>query len=160
MLRIIFLLIITSSLFISCNRKNEMENFNWIAGKWENISDSSRFYENWEKMNDSVFAGEAFVIESGETVFSEKISIEKKGSDIFYFANVADQNNGQPIPFKLISSSLNEVIFENKDHDFPNKITYSQISGDSMMVKIEGLRMRKSHTEYFPFTRRGTDNRQ
>lgn len=127
---------------------------NWIAGNWENSSDSSQFLESWEKINDSIFRGEAFVIEGGETVFSEKISIEKNGNDIFYFANVADQNNGKPIPFKIISSAITELTFENKEHNFPNKIIYTHISEDSLIVKIEGIKEGKNHSEYFPFRRK------
>lgn len=129
----------------------------WIAGSWENSSDSSVFYEMWEKVNDSVLKGEAYVIEGGETVFSEKIAIEKKENDIFYIAGVSGQNEGEPVPFKLVSSSETEFAFENKEHDFPNRIVYSKISGDSLVARIEGKRDGKEHTEYFPLKRRKTE---
>lgn len=126
----------------------------WIEGDWENISDSSGFYESWIKINDSIFRGEAFVIAGGETVFSEKISIERKGNDIFYLANVSDQNDGTTVPFKLVSFSETGLVFENKEHDFPNKITYKKISENSIEAKIEGTSNGKTRTEYFPFDRK------
>lgn len=141
-------------IFYSCSKKNAFEKMDWIEGKWENIADSSQFYESWEKISDSIFRGEAFVIAGGETVFSEKIGIERNGGDIFYLANVSDQNGGTTVPFKLISSSETELVFENKEHDFPNKITYKKISENSIEAKIEGTSHGKTRVEYFPFGRR------
>lgn len=125
----------------------------WIIGHWESKSDSTAFYENWEKISDSLYLGEAFVIESNETAFYEKISISKNKESIFYTAVVPDQNNRKQVPFTLISSNHSEIVFENKEHDFPNKIIYQKISPDSVVAKIEGIRNGKPHIEFFPLKR-------
>ena len=143
---------------ISCkNRSFEFSQIQWLAGNWQNITDSTQFYENWEKINDSLFSGEAFVIANNDTVFSEKISIEKNGENIFYNATVSDQNDGKTISFKLVSFSKSQIVFENKEHDFPSKIFYKEVSDDLLSVKIEGKQKGRNHFEYFSFERRNVE---
>ncbi len=150
-----FSLLAVSAVVISCkNNSMEFEKINCLEGNWQNISDSSKFYENWKKINDSLFDGEAFVIAGNDTVFNEKMSIEKSGENIFYNATVSDQNEAKPISFKLIYFFKTEMIFENKEHDFPNKITYKKISDDLLTVKIEGKQKGRNHFEYFSFERK------
>lgn len=149
-----FVLIFSLTLLYSCNNKDIFKEIKWLNGNWESEADSSQFIENWQYINDSLYKGEAFVIAAGETVFSEKITIEKKGGDIFYNANVSDQNNGEQVSFRLISQNNGALIFEKKDHDFPSKIYYTLITADSLLVKIEGIRKGMPHAEYFPFRRK------
>lgn len=117
----------------------KIEKLNWLAGSWKNISENSTLIENWTKINDSLYSGNSFVIENKDTVFSEKISLQLIGADLFYIPAVADQNNGQPVSFKLISDGNEEFIFENKEHDFPQQIVYKNPRPDSLYARIEGM---------------------
>ena len=60
-----------------------------------------------------------------------------------------NQNNGNAINFKLISSKNNNYIFENKKHDFPQRIGYSHVNFDTLHAWIEGFSKGKNKKEKF-----------
>ena len=46
--------------------------------------DGTRSYEHWEKINDDLFIGGSETVKNGDTVFSEKLKLEKTTEGIFY----------------------------------------------------------------------------
>ncbi len=55
---------------------------------------------------------------------------------ILYFAKVP--HNPIPIAFKLSLCRNKQFIFENMQHDFPNKIEYRQIHSNTLQVIVSG----------------------
>ena len=119
--------------------RNTIKELWWLEGKWIDTSDGKTVtYEVWEKKNDSTFSGKSFSISKGDTVFMEHLSLEQRGDDLFYIPTVSKQNNGKPVSFKLSGVRDRVYVFENKEHDFPQRICYSRHSADSILVYIEG----------------------
>lgn len=131
--------------------RNEIDNLEWLIGEWENISVESEFYEIWSKRNDTVFYGESYLLINKDTVFSEIMMLEQKGIDLLLTPTTNDQNDGNPITFKLISSLNGEFIFENRDHDFPQRIVYTNPKPDSIFAYIEGTQDGEYRKSNFPF---------
>jgi hypothetical protein len=131
----------------------KLEQASWLLGRWENNSPDGNFSEVWERSNDSVFAGYSFVIIGKDTVSSETILLEQRGSSLFYVPTVSGQNNGQAVRFQLTTQTENQLVFENPAHDFPQTITYTRIAPDSLVAKISGLMNGKSHSRDFPMKR-------
>lgn len=152
--KIIILFFIT--MFSSCTslekNQNSLEEFTWLLGRWSNISDEGRFYEIWTRSNDSVFIGESFLIVDQDTVFAEEIILKGDSKGIFYEPKVKGQNDEKPVNFQLISSK-GKWVFENKEHDFPSRIIYSNPSDDSLYARIEGNQNGKFRKEEFSFNR-------
>lgn len=128
----------------------ELEKANWLIGTWENKSEEGSATEIWEKDNDSTFSGKSYFIIGKDTVGSETISLEQRGDEFFYIPTVKDQNDGKAVKFKLTSSSTKQLIFENPKHDFPQKITYTQITADSLLAEISGMIDGKQNAQQFP----------
>lgn len=124
-------------LIVSCSNKesNDINELDWIIGKWTSTSGSESMTEYWRKEAD-VLIGEAWFISFDDTISTEQLKIITRGNDIFYIASPSDQMTTE---FKLKQLNENEVLFENPDHDFPKKIYYKRISTDSLYAKIEGL---------------------
>lgn len=135
------------------NGFNELEKANWLIGKWQNNSPEGNATETWEKKNDSTFAGKSYFVVGKDTVSSETISLEQNGKVLFYIPTVKDQNNGQPVKFALTSSTSKQLVFENPKHDFPQKISYTQITHDSLFAEISGTTDGKQNFQKFPMTR-------
>ncbi|MBK9423718.1 MAG: hypothetical protein IPN54_06270 [Bacteroidetes bacterium] len=57
---------------------------------------------------------------------------------IYYIPTVTNQNDGVPIPFKLITSEAGVFVFENPTHDFPTKITYKTDQKNKLSASISG----------------------
>lgn len=132
---------------------SELEQTNWLIGEWANHSDDGIFTETWVKENDSLLVGTSFFIVGVDTVFSENITLEQHGSELFYIPVISEQNDGQPIKFKLTSSNETKFIFENPSHDFPQQISYTKISNDSLVAEISGKINGEPRAETFPMKR-------
>jgi hypothetical protein len=122
-------------------------------GRWVNKSKEGLLIENWEKTNDSLYNGESYFVIAGDTLFSEKISLEQKGGDVYYIPVVRNQNNGKAVPFRMTLGDSTQMIFENKEHDFPQKIIYRKISKDSIVAEIYGTTNGVERAEVFPMSR-------
>jgi hypothetical protein len=118
--------------------QSTIQKLGWLLGSWNNVSSEGSLYEIWTQINDSAFSGHGFMIAGNDTVFSEKISLEQKGNDLFYIPTVRDQNDGAAVSFKLISHDQGEFVFENKEHDFPQRIIYKSVPPDSLHARLEG----------------------
>lgn len=142
---------------LSCNNTSKpdhkLESANWLLGEWKNASANGVYTETWKQENDSLFTGESYYIIEKDTPSAEAVRLEQHGADLFYIPTVRDQNNNQPVSFKLTSSSDKELVFENPEHDFPQKIVYTRINTDSLLASIMGPREGKMDTIYFPLKR-------
>ena len=88
-----------------------------------------------------------------DTVSSESISLEERSKELFYIPTVKNQNEGKSIIFTLTSLATNQLIFENPTHDFPQKITYTQVTHDSLVAVISGVVNGKEVFQNFPMAR-------
>ena len=93
---------------------------------------------------------------TGRTIKQEKavdyefMRIEEKGEYVFFIAK--PKENKEETPFKLIKSVANEAIFENPDHDFPQRVIYKR-QGSKLTGRIEGNNEGKFMGIDFPMTR-------
>lgn len=126
---------------------------NWLLGNWENKSVEGNLTESWKKANDSTFQATSYFIKEKDTLHFETIILEQKGENATYYAAVQGQNDGKPIAFKLKAASEKELLFENLQHDYPQKINYTPITADSLVVKISGMQQGKPSSEQFSMKR-------
>lgn len=138
------------SLEITAARKEQMKKMEWLLGSWNNNSSNGNFYETWKRENDTTFRGNGFSISGRDTLFQEQLSLEWVNDTLCYIPAVKNQNNDLPVHFKLITVRNNTYVFENKEHDFPQRITYKYIEPDSLYAKIEGLQNGNFRLEQFP----------
>lgn len=131
---LILIFIIMSKTAFSQNNA-DMQKLLWIVDKWVSQSENSTSYEHWEKTNETLYTGGSETIKNGDTVFAEKLKIELIEGKVYYIADVA--HNPAPVKFLLTEVNDNSAIFENPDHDFPQKITYINENGILHAV-IEG----------------------
>lgn len=128
----------------------QLEKANWFLGEWANSSPEGELTERWRKVNDSIYHGESyFVIAAKDTVFAETVSLEEANGKLAYVVTVPNQNDAKPVRFEMTSVNDSVVIFENPEHDFPNKIIYNKIGNDSLVAEISGMKDGKPSSEKF-----------
>ncbi|MGB4774266.1 MAG: DUF6265 family protein [Daejeonella sp.] len=132
---------------------NKIQQLEWLIGNWKNSTVNGQLYEIWTKRNDTLYSGHSFMITKGDTAFSERITLQLKEGNLFYIPIVSDQNKGKAVSFKLISDTKGEFVFENKEHDFPQRIIYKNPVPDSLFARIEGNVDGKFKKDEFPMTR-------
>lgn len=134
------LLILVAGFFVLTSFSNythkNLNKLNWILGKWK-VSSSKRLqFEEWQKVSSIKYEGVSYKINDSDTIVSEKILLIIEDGNIFYIPTVFDQNNAQPIKFKLTQLKKGYVSFENKEHDFPKKIEYFLESKRKIKAKV------------------------
>lgn len=118
----------------------KLDKMDWVLGYWEMRSpDGSSVTESWIRTDDTSYAGVGkFNDSTGRVQSSEEIRIVLRNELLWYIPTVSDQNGGQPVPFVEKEYSDSMVIFENMQHDFPQRIVYQRVGKDSLLAYIEG----------------------
>jgi hypothetical protein len=147
-------LLLLLSVFFSCknddNKNDKIKAAQWLIGKWENKSADGNFEETWKKVNDSTFQATSYFIKGKDTLHFETITLQQKEEDLTYRSTVQGQNNDKAVSFQLNTKIEKQLVFENLKHDYPQKISYTQITKDSLVAKIKGIIDGKSTSEQFP----------
>tara|TARA_B100000949_G_scaffold133397_1_gene117542 strand:- start:33 stop:542 length:510 start_codon:yes stop_codon:yes gene_type:complete len=124
---------------ISSKKYDKINQLRWLLGTWVNQNGEEYSQETWSAENDSTFTAYSFVeVNKKKVVFAETMALEQKGENVLLTVAVANQNDKKPVTFKMISSDKGKVTFENKNHDFPQRIVYTNPIKDSLHAWIEG----------------------
>jgi len=107
----------------------------WIAGHWVGEADGVRTEELWMPPSGGLMLGlHRDVVPSGGTFF-EYLRIESDAEGIVYQAGPMGRG---PVPFRLSEATEGRAVFENPDHDFPQRIIYSLDERDRLHARVEG----------------------
>jgi hypothetical protein len=108
--------------------------FDWLIGKWKLQSDKSESYEEW-RMDGKRLSGESYSIQNGIKEINEKLFLEKFDKQWAYIAIPG----GQAITlFALSKTEDSTFVFENPEHDFPQRIIYAYDGKNTINASIEG----------------------
>lgn len=136
----------------SCKEENvsqKPDKLHWILGEWTTAEKEGIFIEVWKKKNDTLFTGKGFFITpANDTPFREMLSIENRNDTLYYVVTTA-HNGDMPVTFKEISMSDKEIVFEDREHDFPQQIIYTRLNDKNIVAKITGKQNGKTRTEEF-----------
>lgn len=116
----------------------KIEQLHWLVGNWENITELEKSYENWTQKNDSTLLGHSFTLIGTDTVFAERVTLKQVDDEVFFTVIAYQQNDDKPVTFKLSSVEAGIFSFDNPEHDFPTRISYSNPTKDSIHAWIEG----------------------
>lgn len=130
------LFVITVVTLSSAGQKSGIDRLDWISGCWVLDDGKQRTEETWMKPAGQSMIGMSRTIAAGKTVFTEHIQIREVNGQIAYI--VALGMGAKSTVFKLLKSSDGEVVFENPEHDFPQRIIYRRESADALFARIEG----------------------
>lgn len=88
--------------------------------------------ECWEQRGDTLY-GQGLAIQGhGDTLVFEELKLYSDGDVRIYSADV--ENNGGPVLFR----ETEPWVFENPEHDFPKRIAYRFIDGETIEVQVGG----------------------
>jgi hypothetical protein len=133
--------------------KKRLHQAAWLLGEWKNNTPRGILYEAWQVKNDSTYAGKSSFVVGTDTVSSETVELGVRGGKLLYIPTVRNQNNGQPVTFTETTVTAKVLVFENPAHDFPQRITYTQVTSDSLVAVISGKKGEKEKAIQFPMRR-------
>ncbi len=130
--------------------QNDIKKASWLIGIWENKTQRGSLFEAWSQLNENEFSGKSYMVKDKDTMVFETIRLLQEKEQLFYIPVVKNQNDGQPVRFALKSISDNLLVFENPTHDFPQVISYTRITPDSLLAEISGTRNGQVRKQSFP----------
>jgi hypothetical protein len=149
-MKIIFILILTlTSTF--CNQQDPYVQLQKLNGVWKMETAKGPLYESWTKTSANEMRGGSFKTIGNDTIRFEDVRLSKSDQGIYYSPIVKNENGDKPVSFRMISSTDQRFVFENKEHDFPQRIIYHLIARDSMHAWIEGIQNGKEKTTDYYF---------
>ena len=108
----------------------------WLAGRWEFEQSGRVVREEWMAPAGGTMLGMSRTVKGGKMIEYEFLQIrEGPGGELFYVAMPSRQ---QEIAFQLKELTANSVVFENLEHDFPQRISYTLQADGSLLASIEG----------------------
>jgi hypothetical protein len=128
-----------------------------FEGTWQMKDEGGgTMYEEWHKLSDSLYNGENYTIEKGKKQLFESVQLKYVKGVLCYAPTVKDQNEGKEIvfPLKEISDDGKKFIFENLEHDFPQRIIYHFKNKSTLDARVEGNVEGKERSSDFHFTRK------
>jgi hypothetical protein len=122
----------------------------WLTGSWTGTKDGVEMEELWLAPKGNTMLSVHRDVQNNRTVSFEFLRIEATADAITYWASP----RGKPaVPFKMIESENKRVVFENAQHDFPQRIIYWQSDDGSLHAKIEGTLQGKPVAEEWTWKR-------
>jgi hypothetical protein len=109
-----------------------------MSGTWKMETGKRTIYENWTIAGNNEMQSKNYLLRSLDTVILEKVKLALQPDGIYYIPIISGQNDSKPVPFKMISSLNKKFVFENAEHDFPQRVIYHLVNEDSVHAWIEG----------------------
>src|SRR4030095_2067583 len=105
----------------------------FLSGCWRGVDQIEILEEQWTKPAGHTLLGVGRTIRNGKTMFYEFLQIRENSDGIFY---IAQPNGEKPVSFKLVKVNDTQAIFENPQHDFPQRIIYERALDGSLMASL------------------------
>jgi hypothetical protein len=136
-------------------QKKPSKTFAFILGSWEMQTAKGKIVEQWIQNPDKTLSGKSYRINAkSDSLLTETLKIKKIGKDTFYCSTVTGQNEGKETCFKLIATKDETYVFEDKTHDFPQRIVYQNQGKNDLLAWIEGELNGKNRKSEFRYKRR------
>lgn len=117
----------------------KLDDLKWLEGVWVDKSTFGfrgvTYIEDWVYYEDSL-SGRGLSVENGDTTQTEQFAIRIINEQLMYVARPATE---PVIGFPSIKEDKNELVFENKAHDFPSRISYQRVKKDSLIIELNGI---------------------
>ena len=108
----------------------------WLAGYWSGRNGGTTMEEYWMPPSGGVMLGLHRDVFSNGRSFFEYLRIEQGPDGLVYKASPAGR---AAVSFPMIALEERRVVFENPDHDFPQRIIYEIDDGGALHARIEGV---------------------
>ncbi len=147
-------LIIT--LLISLSAAADISRLGWMSGCWAYDGAEPGSGEYWMPPVGGTMFAVSRSIRDSRTVAFEYLRIEESGDgSLALFASPSGQS---PARFDMVSLTNNEVVFENSEHDFPQRIIYRLAQDSRLIGRIEGQSNGQLKSIEFPMSKINCDS--
>lgn len=129
----------------------KIEDYAWLAGRWELERAGRVVREEWMAPAGGVMLGASRTVKEGRTVEFEfmRLAVTADGNVVF----TAWPGGQGRTEFRVVASSATSFTVENKQNDFPQRVSYALQPDGSLLAWIEGEIGGKMRRVEFPYRR-------
>lgn len=127
-----------------------IDNLAWLAGCWSGGSGERRFDEQWMAPRANTMLGMGRTLQGGALGSYEFMAIRDEGGGLVFIAQPSGQKQAS---FLAVSLSETGIVFENRAHDFPQRVSYQRQADGSLLARIEGVSKGQARAVDFPMRR-------
>ena len=132
-----------------------INDLSFLAGCWELNRDGREINEQWMKPSGGVMLGMGRTVAQGSVREYEFTQIRQdKDGAIYYVARPSGQTEAS---FKLVKLQNKEAVFENLEHDFPQRVIYRLQADGSLFARVEGAVKGQTRGIDYPYKRAKCD---
>ena len=144
------------TLLISLSAAADISRLGWMSGCWAYDGAEPGSGEYWMPPVGGTMFAVSRSIRDSRTVAFEYLRIEESGDgSLTLFASPSGQS---PARFDMVSLTNNEVVFENSEHDFPQRIIYRLAQDSRLIGRIEGQSNGQLKSIEFPMSKINCDS--
>ncbi|WP_435003586.1 DUF6265 family protein [Xanthomonas arboricola] len=137
-------------------RAADISQLAWLGGCWKSDTAEPGSGEHWLPLAGGTLLGVSRTVKQGKTVEFEFMQIRAAESGQLAF--IAMPSGRKTVVFPLLRLGETEVVFENPQHDFPQRVIY-QLEGETKLrARIEGMRKGALRVIEFPMNRVSCDS--
>ena len=107
----------------------------WLQGCWRSVRGEATIEEQWMGPRGGTMLGMGRTVRGGKTVEYEMVLIKEQNDRLAYEAHPSGQASAT-----FVSTTVSEtsVVFENAEHDFPQRVGYRREGADTVQAWVEG----------------------
>lgn len=127
-----------------------IDQLSWLAGCWESAGAGPHVDEQWMTPGGGMMLGMSRTVKAGAAIQFEQMRIRETDGKLVFTSKPSGQEEAS---FTSIEVTASRVVFENKTHDFPQRIIYRRNGDDTIEARIEGEQGGKTGGVDFPMRR-------
>lgn len=115
--------------------KASVDDLSWLSGCWEGRQRDAVVEEIWSKPAGQSMLGLGRTVKGDRTVSFEFMQLREENGTLVF---LPQPQGGTRVPFPLKAFSGGKATFENKEHDFPQRVIYERKGPGLLLASIEG----------------------
>ena len=127
-----------------------IERVAWLQGCWETSTGERTIEEHWMAPRGTNMVGMSRTVRGNTLVSYEFLLLREVGDRLEYESHPSGQRSAT-FHSTMVSDAM--VLFENPQHDFPQRIGYRREGGSSLVAWIEGTNKGQARRIEFPYRR-------
>ena len=144
------LVVLAASTLAAQTPAGGVEGLAWMEGTWSGEKDGVAMEELWTSPRGGALLGLHRDVKGPRLLSWEFLRIQATDAGTFYYAS---PRSAPPTAFKLVETGHKRAVFENKEHDFPQRILYWVDAKGALHARIEGPQGGKTVVEEWVWNR-------
>lgn len=148
--------LVVTMLLVAPLQAGAVERLQWLANCWSAVGGEPGSGEYWTPAAGGSLLGVARTVRGDRTRSFEFMQVRSEGDTLVF---IAQPGGGAPVHFPAVEVGDTHVVFENPDHDFPQRVSYRLHAPGELRARVEGAADDSARAIEFSFQRSSCDAR-